>query len=82
MKSYCSTNKNYYQSEAECVEVLIENLGRNKYHAGLGPLNIYKCDLCDGFHLTSKGERHPILDDPEIKKRIFRLQQASDWIGR
>lgn len=82
MKSYCSTNKNYYQSEAECVEVLIENLGRNKYPAGLGPVNIYKCDLCDGFHLTSKGERHPILDDPEIKKRIFRLQQASDWIGR
>lgn len=79
MRSICPSNKIYYHHQEEAEEALIQNLGRSHYANGAGPVNIYQCDLCDGFHFTSKGVPHSMLQDPVVKARIARLRQASDW---
>lgn len=78
----CSTGKNYYFDEQTAIEALIEHLGRNHFSHGTGPINVYQCNICEGYHFTSKGERLAVLDDPKVKSRIEKLRQASDWEGR
>ena len=82
MKSYCSSNKNFYHSESECIEALIESIGNNSNSSSLGPVNVYRCTICHGFHLTSKGEKHAVLDDPIVKEKIAKLKQAAQWNDR
>ena len=78
LSAYCTSNKNFYYNEQECLEALIESLGR-KANNNSGPINIYRCDLCDGFHLTSKGDPHPMLSDQKVLDRINKVRQAFDW---
>lgn len=78
----CSTGKNYYFDEKTAIEALIEHLGRNNFSHGAGPVNVYNCNICDGYHFTSKGEPLPLLKSSDVKNRIKKLRQASDWEGR
>lgn len=78
----CSTGKNYYFDKHTAIEALIEHLGRNHFSHGTGPINVYRCNICDGYHFTSKGERLAQLNDPAVKSRIQKLRQASDWEGK
>ncbi len=78
----CSSGKNYYHDKETAEEALIENHGRNHYQEGAGPINVYQCHICDGYHFTSKGSRSALLHDPEVKQRIRKLRQASEWEGR
>lgn len=79
MKGLCPTNKDYYHNEDMAIEALIQHQGRNHYAPGAGPINVYRCNLCDGYHFTSKGEVNPVLNDPEVKRRISLLRQSSEW---
>ncbi|MEQ8927733.1 MAG: hypothetical protein RLO81_18090 [Fulvivirga sp.] len=79
MKGYCSTGKNYYHNKESAEEALIEHLGRNTYSEGAGPVNVYLCQFCDGYHFTSKGNKSQLLDDPEVQKRIQKLRIQSEW---
>jgi len=74
----CVTHKNGYYSEAEAQEALI----RSQIRFVQGASNYYLCHDCGEYHLTSQGERHPLLNDPVIKKRIKEERQSQDWEGR
>lgn len=78
----CSTGKNYYFDEQTAIEALIEHLGRNHFSLGTGPINVYQCNICDGYHFTSKGEPLALLNNPDVKNRIRKLRQASSWEDR
>lgn len=74
----CPTGKNSYYSESEVQEALI----RSHIRFLQGAKNYYQCHDCGEYHLTSQGEINPILNDPEVKKRIKREQQEQEWTGR
>ncbi len=82
MHKVCSTGKVFYFDQATAEEALIEHLGRGHYSTQSGPINVYACNICGGYHFTSKGEKHPMLNDPQVKGRIKRLRQAYDWENR
>jgi hypothetical protein len=74
----CSTGKNGYYTEAEVQEALIRSHIRFVKAAS----NYYQCNDCGEYHLTSKGEPHPILDDPTVQQRIKQERLSQDWEGR
>ena len=74
----CVTGKNGYFSEEEVQEALIRSHIRLVSTAS----NYYRCYDCDEYHLTSRGDIHPILKAPEVKARIKQERQAQDWEGR
>lgn len=82
MKGICSSGKNFYHTIEEAEEALILHLGSHQYAQGTGPVNVYPCDFCEGYHFTSKGAAHPMLDNQKVKTRIAKLRQASDWENR
>ena len=71
----CITKKNQYYTEDEAAEALIRSHIRFKKPA----LNYYLCIECAQFHLTSHGEKHSLLQKPEVVKRIKKEQQSQDW---
>lgn len=79
MKGICPSNKDFYHNKEAAEEALILHLGRNHYAPGAGPINVYKCQFCEGYHFTSKGEPSHLLNDPEVKRRIDLLRQSSEW---
>lgn len=76
--SRCSQNKIGYYTESEVQEALI----RSHIRFVKAATTYYCCHECGEYHLTSRGERHPLLDDPEIKKRIETEHQQQVWAER
>lgn len=74
----CSSKKNQYYTEDEAAEALIRSHIRFTRPA----VSYYLCDECAQFHLTSLGEKHPLLSRPEILERIKKEQQTQDWSSR
>lgn len=74
----CVTGKNGYYAEAEVQEALI----RSQINFIQGAINYYVCNECGEFHLTSQGERHPLLSDDEVQLRIKQERLSQDWEGR
>jgi len=74
----CVTGKNGYFSEEEVQEALI----RSHISFASGATNYYQCHDCEEYHLTSRGELHPLLSEPEVKNRIKQERQAQEWEGR
>ena len=74
----CVTGKNGYYAEAEVQEALI----RSQINFIQGAINYYVCNECGEFHLTSQGERHPLLRDPKVQERIKQEQRTREWEGR
>jgi molybdenum cofactor biosynthesis enzyme MoaA len=74
----CSTRKNSYYTEEEVQEALI----RSHIRFVKAAQNYYLCTDCGEYHLTSQGELHPILNDPEVQERIKREQRSQEWEGR
>ncbi|MEM7552444.1 MAG: hypothetical protein AAF363_22365 [Bacteroidota bacterium] len=75
----CVSGKIIHYTEKEALEALVQNHIRVYHNQNSGPVNIYECKDCNYFHLTSKGDRHEILDDPEVKKRIDLERQSIHW---
>lgn len=74
----CSSRKNQYYTEDEAAEALIRSHIRFNQPA----VSYYLCEKCVQFHLTSRGERHPLLDQPDVVMRIQKEQQSQDWSER
>jgi len=74
----CSTRKNSYYTEEEVQEALI----RSHIRFVKAAQSYYLCADCDEYHLTSQGELHPILNDPEVQERIKRERRSQEWEGR
>ena len=74
----CPSGKRGYFSEGEVQEALI----RSQIGFVRPPVNYYRCDDCGDYHLTSQGERHPLLDEPATRERIKREQWEQQWYNR
>lgn len=74
----CKTGKRGYYTEGEVQEALI----RSQISFRSSATNYYVCEDCSEFHLTSKAGRHPLLNDPEVIRRIEKEQQEQDWNQR
>lgn len=75
----CSNGKISYDSEQKALDALIDHRARFNHQEGTGPVNVYRCDLCDGWHFTSKGTSHPLLSDPQRQKEIRKLSETYFW---
>jgi hypothetical protein len=75
----CSSGKTCYLTHEMGEEALIENRARYNHSIGQGPINIYRCPICDCYHFTSKGEPRSILKDPKTQNKIKNLKQGWDW---
>jgi hypothetical protein len=75
----CSSGKIMHMSRQVAEEALIQIRAKNHYNLNTGPINIYQCDICHGYHFTSKGAIHTMLTDPKIQARMKRMQQGNDW---
>jgi predicted CXXCH cytochrome family protein len=66
-------------SQQVAEEALIQIRAKNHYSLNTGPINVYQCDQCHGYHFTSKGKSHAMLTDPKVQARIRQMQQGADW---
>ena len=74
----CSTGKNGYFTEEEVQEALI----RSHIKFIKAANNYYQCKDCGEYHLTSQGELHPLINNPQVQQRIKREQRSQEWEGR
>tara|TARA_B100001175_G_scaffold317846_1_gene336886 strand:+ start:2980 stop:3228 length:249 start_codon:yes stop_codon:yes gene_type:complete len=71
----CSSKKNQYYTEDEAAEALIRsNIRFNK-----PAISYYLCSECAQYHLTSRGPKHLLLNQPEVVERIHKEQQVQEW---
>ena len=74
----CSSQKKQYYTQEGAEEALIRS--QIRFHQAA--LSYYLCDECAQFHLTSRGEKHPLLSQPQVVERIKNEQQLQDWSDR
>lgn len=76
----CSTGKRQYSTEVLAESALIEiHIDRN-FPPDQGPQNVYKCEYCEDWHLTSKSPNRnerlqKLIDSGEMQLK----QQARHW---
>ena len=75
---HCSSKKKSYYTADEAEEALIRS--NIRFHKPA--VSYYLCEICAQFHLTSRGETHPLLLKPEVIARIKKEQQFQDWSAR
>ena len=78
----CSSRKRTYDSAIQAETALIELQGRRHFRAGEGPVGIYRCDICGGYHLTSKGTINPTLANQQRDGTIEKQRLANRWIDK
>ncbi len=76
----CSTGKYQYMSQDLAETALIDQHIYKGFKPHEGPQNVYECDICGYWHLTSKvterNERlQEAIDSGEMKKK----QEAQRW---
>ena len=74
----CSINKKSYYLESDAQEALI----RSNIRFVKAAVNYYVCDQCSEYHLTSKGESNPLLNQFTVKERIINERRLQDWSER
>jgi hypothetical protein len=75
----CSSGKIKYPTQEIAEGVLIELWTKNEYAQGQGPVNVYRCDDCGDYHLTSKGTMNEKLA-AAVRSKSFQWQkQGKNW---
>ena len=69
----CVTGKRAYEKEEDAEEALVQNRITN---GDAGARNIYLCNDCLHWHLTSKGVDHPVLARRSREIEIARTAQS------
>lgn len=78
----CASGKRVYDSAVLAEQALVDLQGRNDYREGTGPVGVYCCQFCGGYHLTSKGPENIFLST-QLKDGKIRLQrEANKWIDK
>ncbi|SMO39640.1 hypothetical protein [Gracilimonas mengyeensis] len=77
---HCSTGKNQYPTKFLAETALIEIHIERNFPPDQGPQDVYKCEFCGDWHLTSKSpsrnERlQKMIDSGEMRLK----QQAKHW---
>ena len=83
--SNCASKKIEYLSKELAEDALIDQHVRKNFNAGDGPLNVYLCDHCHHWHLTSSGNLNGRLKQElesgklKLKQRAFRLEEGFNY---
>jgi hypothetical protein len=75
----CSSHKKVYLTKEIAEDALIEAHTRYDYANGQGPVNVYPCDDCGYFHLTSKGSVNPRLELLQRDGNLNRKKEGEQW---
>ncbi|MEQ8424623.1 MAG: hypothetical protein RIA63_07920 [Cyclobacteriaceae bacterium] len=78
----CPSGKRSYHSLELAEEALIGAHIAYHYPKGTGPIDVYLCDDCGQYHLTSSGEMNPRLEEMLKEGEIQRQREAVWWEGR
>ena len=78
----CSSGKRTYASQEIAEDVLIETWTRFDFNQDNGPLSVYRCDSCGGYHLTSRGPMNERLAEALSDGRISRQKEANRWMDK
>ncbi|MAL16528.1 MAG: hypothetical protein CL670_09865 [Balneola sp.] len=76
----CSTGKNQYPTKLAAEAALIESHVDRNFPPDQGPQNVYRCEYCGDWHLTSKSPSRNKRLQKMINSGELRLkQQARKW---
>ena len=75
----CPSHKNEYYSQVLAEEALIDLHARNNYATGEGPVNVYLCNACHHWHLTSTGGLNSELLEQIKNGELKKKQRAFQW---
>lgn len=76
----CPTGKNQYNTKFLAEMSLIDIHIHRNFLPDQGPQNVYQCEFCGAWHLTSKSPKRSkrlqeMIDSGEMKRK----QQARRW---
>lgn len=76
----CSTGKNQYSTQYLAEMALIEIHIHRNFPPEQGPQNVYQCEFCGSWHLTSKSpKRNERLQEMIDSGELRLMQQAREW---
>jgi hypothetical protein len=78
----CPTGKIVYGSESLAEEALIELWTKNEYPQNRGPMNVYRCDDCGLWHMTSQGQMNSKLAQYLSSNKGRINKEASNWLDK
>lgn len=82
----CPSGKQCYSSSSMALVALLEVHQKTQFNVHSGPINFYRCSLCDQYHLTSIGTLHPDLKkfkaNPKAKFQDEAAKWEKKWKGR
>ena len=71
-----------FLTEAIAEDALVAAWITYGFKEGQGPIAVYRCDECGGFHLTSKGSVNPKLAEHLRRGEIKKRQEENEWIEK
>jgi hypothetical protein len=71
-----------YSTESMAEEALISAWIAYDYAVGNGPINIYRCEDCRSWHLTSKGPMNKKLESYLSSGKLNKDREANKWLDR
>ena len=77
----CPSGKRIYHSKQLAEDALLELWSKNDYKHG-GPINIYQCEDCGNFHMTSKGLVNNRLAQYLSDNRSRIDKEANRWLDK
>ena len=78
----CPSGKIIYDTEILGEEALIELWTKNDYASNQGPMNVYRCDDCGFFHMTSRGPMNSKLAQYLSSDKGKINKEASKWLEK
>ncbi|MCC5912764.1 MAG: hypothetical protein JJU46_00185 [Balneolaceae bacterium] len=76
----CTTGKNQYATKSLAEASLIDIHIHRNFRPDQGPQNVYQCEICGEWHLTSSSlRRNEHLQEMIDSGEMRRLQQARQW---
>ncbi len=78
----CITQKKMFDTKEMAEDVLLKTRSKFDYTTGNGPVNVYKCDDCGYFHLTSKGPMNERLSKYIADGKLARDKEANRWMNK
>lgn len=82
LQERCVSGKRVYTSHEMAEDALVEAWTRYDYHAGNGPVAVYRCEDCGYYHLTSAGPMSENLSKALRDGTIEKQREALKWERR
>lgn len=82
MADRCISGKKIFSSQQIAEDVLIELWSKNEYASGHGPVGVYKCEDCGGYHFTSQGSMNERLSEALSSGKIKLQREANKWLNK